>query len=265
MKKNILSIIILAVLVVGPLAARAEGTTLKVTAFLGGVYQEETSLMSDGLRANGLVPAHEPYTALGYKFTSGEQAVAEESVFDAVGKNAIIDWVIVELRNPKNLQKVAYSTSALLKANGNVVSADGVKPLSIPIKRGYYHVVLKHRNHLAVMTAAPMNIGQRVDFQRVPLFGTGASMVIGGIQTLWPGDANFDGVVNYVGEGNDREEILEDIGGTIPTNVVSGYFGSDINMNGDVKYVGSGNDRDIVLQTIGGATPEAVRKAQLPE
>ena len=35
-------------------------------------------------------------------------------------------------------------------------------------------------------------------------------------------------------------------------------------MNGQVKYAGSANDRDILLQNIGGSVPTAVRNAQLP-
>jgi hypothetical protein len=35
-------------------------------------------------------------------------------------------------------------------------------------------------------------------------------------------------------------------------------------MNGSVQYTGVGNDRDIVLQVIGGAVPTDVRPEQLP-
>ena len=35
-------------------------------------------------------------------------------------------------------------------------------------------------------------------------------------------------------------------------------------LDGAVKYAGGDNDRDVVLQTIGGAVPTAVRPAQLP-
>ncbi|MBK7270985.1 MAG: hypothetical protein IPI07_16240, partial [Flavobacteriales bacterium] len=61
------------------------------------------------------------------------------------------------------------------------------------------------------------------------------------------------------------DALLTAIGGTVPTNTVSGqYRQEDINLNGQVKYAGSANDRDILLQNIGGSVPTAVRNAQLP-
>jgi len=38
----------------------------------------------------------------------------------------------------------------------------------------------------------------------------------------------------------------------------------DINMNGTISYTGLGNDRDVILQTIGGSVASAVRVEQLP-
>jgi hypothetical protein len=37
-----------------------------------------------------------------------------------------------------------------------------------------------------------------------------------------------------------------------------------VNLDGAVKYVGPNNDRDIILQTIGGTVPTAVRVEQVP-
>ena len=38
----------------------------------------------------------------------------------------------------------------------------------------------------------------------------------------------------------------------------------DVNMDGIVRYVGNGNDRDPVLQNIGGSVPTDIRTEQLP-
>jgi len=35
-------------------------------------------------------------------------------------------------------------------------------------------------------------------------------------------------------------------------------------MDGTVKYAGLGNDRDVILQTIGGTIPTAIRTEQSP-
>lgn len=39
---------------------------------------------------------------------------------------------------------------------------------------------------------------------------------------------------------------------------------ADASPDGVVKYAGAANDRDVVLQTIGGAVPTATRTTQLP-
>ena len=54
--------------------------------------------MQDSLRARGLLPLTEPYTALGFAQTGGgggESIVAGS--FATTGADAIVDWVLVEL------------------------------------------------------------------------------------------------------------------------------------------------------------------------
>jgi len=65
-------------------------------------------------------------------------------------------------------------------------------------------------------------------------------------------------------DDSERDAILTQIGGSLPTNVVGGYLLSDVNLDGQVKYTGVANDRDRVLLTIGGSIPTAVRNEQLP-
>jgi len=54
------------------------------------------------------------------------------------------------------------------------------------------------------------------------------------------------------------------IGGTVPTNTVNGYFNEDVNMDGVVRYTGDPNDRDPILVNIGGSVPTNTRVQQLP-
>lgn len=82
---------------------------------------------------------------------------------------------------------------------------------------------------------------------------------------LWCGDANVDGTLRYTGGGNDRDLILQQVGGATPTLQIIGYLGTDVNMDGTVRYTGQGNDRDPILQNIGGAVPTNQRASQLPE
>jgi len=81
---------------------------------------------------------------------------------------------------------------------------------------------------------------------------------------LWEGDVSGDGLIKYVGINNDRDIVLTDIGGSVPTSVVQGYLSSDVNLDGVVKYVGVSNDRDLILVNIGGSVPTNTRIEQLP-
>jgi hypothetical protein len=77
-------------------------------------------------------------------------------------------------------------------------------------------------------------------------------------------DVNRDGMVMYVGANNDRDPILLAIGGSVPTNFITGYRIEDTNLDGVVKYTGFANDRDVILLNIGGTVPTSIRLQQLP-
>ncbi len=218
-------------------------------------------VMRTDLRQNGLIPASDPY---------GLNTTVSDHVLERVGASAVVDWVHVELRDPDNPIMVLDEMAALVQADGRVVSADGTHPLFFPdAERGLYHVVLRHRNHLGVMSGDSYMLGRDVhvvDF-RDPLlatWGTEARKVVGNSARLWCGDTNGDNIVLYTGAGNDRDPILQTIGGQAPTSVITGYHPVDVNLDGLVKYTGADNDRDPILLTIGGVIPTSNRQAQLP-
>ncbi len=239
-------------------------------AFLGGAYDAQSGLMQDQLRSQGLLPAGEPYTAHGYAHSgAGGGETISPALLAISGSEAIVDWVIVELRDATTPATVLHSRAGLVRRDGRVTDKDGQAPLSFTASDGSYFVAIRHRNHLGAMTATPIALSATpvtIDLTTAstPAWGTGARMEAGNAMVLWPGDVNFDQQVKYTGTGNDRDPVLVSIGGSIPTATASGYHGSDTNMDGEVKYTGAGNDRDIILQSIGGTVPTAVRNEQLP-
>jgi hypothetical protein len=238
-------------------------STISIRAFLQGAYNGVN--MNDDLRVSGLIPLSDPYPSIGYSHIGGSGMATTNSVLSVSGNNAIVDWVVVEIRDPNTPSQRVYTTSALLQRDGDVVSIDGISPLTIPIS-GLYHVAINHRNHLGVMTPSPINIstGSIVDFSTGNTWGIDGTILIGGTRALWAGDVNFDGVLKYTGNNNDRDPILSRVGGISPTNVTNGYFSEDINLSGMVKYTGQDNDRDIILQNIGGTVPTNTRSSQIP-
>ena len=244
---------------------------VEVTArvLLKGPYRSTDQLMLDGLRTNGVLPTTEPYTALGVPLTSGTGATLSAGVQTIAGPNAIVDWVVVELRNAASPAQVAQRIPAVLQRDGDIVAATGSGPLRFTVNAPTYHIAVKHRNHLGAMSAAPLSFAaSTVTFDLtdpgVPTYGTNARETVLGKAALWAGDCNRDGVIRYAGLNNDRDIILSAIGGTVPTNVTFGYLGADVDLNGIIRYSGASNDRDPVLLSIGGVVPTAVRVQQLP-
>ncbi|MEO8067428.1 MAG: right-handed parallel beta-helix repeat-containing protein [Flavobacteriales bacterium] len=243
------------------------GGALSAKVFLGGPLEWGTSLMSDALRTANLVPLTEPYTALGWT-VANTSAAMPAGLLQTTGAQAIVDWVLLELRNPDQGYTVAERRAALVRRNGEVIGVDGSAIISFTAATAGKYLVMRHRNHLAVMasTAIASN-GQMVDFTSMSttLYGTQAAANDATKRVLWLGDANNDGTVKYTGSTNDRDPILSAIGGTLPTAILSGqYRREDVNMDGLVKYVGANNDRDLILTIVGGTVPTAVRAAQVP-
>lgn len=234
---------------------------LDAKAWLDGPYVQSAGLMSDQLRAGGLLPPTH----------SGSTIAA--SVLAVTGPNAIVDRVSVSLRPSFSNTTSVGGQWALIQRDGDIVALDGVSPLSFAVPPGSYYVVLRHRNHLGVMTAAPVALSATattVDFRSPALatYGTDARKTLGDQRLLWCGRtgtlSESPRRITYTGPTNDRDPILVRVGGSIPTSTVTGYYEEDVNMDGMVKYTGTNNDRDRVLSSIGGGVPTAVRMEQIP-
>jgi len=243
--------------------------TLAARALLQGPYDSGTGLMSDALRSLPSFPLAQPYTALGYPGGLNESGTLNPALLTVSGNNAIVDWVVIELRSPSSPSTILEQKAVLLQRDGDIVGTDGVSLVTFPGASGSYYVAVRHRNHLGCMTNSPVSFGAAplsIDFSDPALitWGTGARLQIGSWMVLYMGDGNVNGQVKYTGSANDRDPILTTVGSTTPNASVNTYSSRDINMNGQVKYTGSANDRDPILLNVGSTTPNNTRNAQLP-
>ncbi len=243
--------------------------SIRLRAALQGPWDPQTNLMRDDLRAQGLIPLAEPYAALDLGHPGGETTTPERLA--VTGKNAVVDWVLVELRDKDDPTIVLGSRSMLLERDGDVVDPQtGSTRLEFSVAEGLYHVSVRHRNHLGMMTAQPVSVGvenQLIDLVTggVAMHGTEASCTQpSGRYTMWAGNVLNNAMVRYTGAGNGRDAILDRLGGQVPTATVAGYHREDVNMDGVVKYTGPNNDRDQILLNIGGTVPTHTRMEQLP-
>lgn len=235
--------------------------------FLEGPYNGAD--MDDDLRAGNHIPLTEPYTSMGYSFVDGGGESVAASVFTTTGNNAIVDWMVLELRDKNNSSTVLASRAVLLQRDGDVVDLDGVSEVALSIGDDDYYLALRHRNHLGVMSLNTLSLDNSstiIDFTTpgTATYGTEAQKNIAGTMCMWMGNAFFDEQLKYTGSNNDRDVILVEIGGTVATATATGYLPADCTMDGEAKYTGANNDRDPILVNIGGTVATAVREEQLP-
>lgn len=244
---------------------------VRLKAMLQGPYVQAAGMMAAGLNAAGVLPLTEPYSALGYVHHGGGGGEATtQSVLNVTGPERVVDWVVVELRDPGNPALVVASRSALIRRNGTIVDVDGISDVVFHGRQpGNYLVAVRHRNHLGICTAVAQPLSATpalinfTDGSVATLGGNASTKVIGAARCLWAGDANGDGKVRYTGQLNDRDPMLVRVGSTLPTAVFNGYASEDVNMDAQVKYTGTANDRDLIPVNLGGL-PTAEMQDALP-
>jgi len=247
----------------------APGLPLAMKLFLEGPYDQGTGLMKDDLRAAGLIPLTEPFTAAGFTLVGGGGETTNAGVLATTGGDAVVDWVLLEARDGGDPASILRTCAALVQRDGDVVGTDGTSNVLLALPAGSYHLAVRQMNHLGCMTAGPVALSSlpaSIDLTvgTTATWGTDARKVIGGAQVLWAGNVVRDGTLKYTGTENDRDDILVKIGGAVPTSTVAGYWPEDVNRDGVVKYTGIANDRDPILVNIGGAVPTSTRVEQLP-
>lgn len=119
---------------------------LAVKVLLQGPYDSNSENMASNLSTANLLPS----TLDGYTMLSSATA--------NTGTEAIVDWVTIELRDPTDDTFVLATRPALVQADGDVVDMDGSSAVQFSgISANSAYVVVRHRNHLGVMTAAPVS------------------------------------------------------------------------------------------------------------
>ncbi len=125
---------------------------LQAKVILQGAFDDTAGAMDDNLRTESLIPEIDPYG-------SGKSIIGQDFVLAEKGVNSIVDWVQIELRDKLDPSIIIATHSALVQKDGDIVDVDGAYPIKIPcINSGEYHIAVRHRNHLGVMTQVPIQI-----------------------------------------------------------------------------------------------------------
>ncbi len=212
-------------------------------------------MMRDDLNQGNLIPNYEPYSNsdyfqhVGY---GGGETVADE-VLNIEGDNGVVDWVLLEIRDKNNPAQVLETAAALILRDGHIVGTDGVSDVNFPsLQDDYYHVAIRHRNHLGAMTQNPIYLSSdyetTVDFTSMSnTYGLNAQhQMPDGSYALWSGATN--GQIIFQGNGSSTSDIFFEVL-TAPGNnnsdityIYEGYSPNDRNMDCLLIYQGVNNE-----------------------
>ena len=107
--------------------------------------------MDTTLKINNFIPKNvQPYNNAPWNYEGLERVISYP--------DSVVDWVLMELRDSANPATIVGSRAAFVKKNGNLVEIDPIKTGSTDIifsgvNPGNYYIVIKHRNHLAIMSS----------------------------------------------------------------------------------------------------------------
>jgi hypothetical protein len=221
--------------------------------FLGGP-SFASGRMGDQLRVANLIPIAQPYTTAPYNFSSagrsGGESVANVGIFNqSTGdgtQDDIVDWVFLELRS--NATTIVGTKSALLQRDGDIVETD-----MAPIKfrghaSGNYHLAVRHRNHLGIMT---LNANALTSTPTVfnfsdgsaATYGINAQKTIGADRFMYPGNVTPDKNIRYLPQAiplvaSDAATILTTgLSGNAVGSLVNVYSIYDTNLDKNVRYL----------------------------
>lgn len=230
---------------------------------LQGAYDPNTKLMRDDLRRLGLLPLEQPYGAIVNSMYDGVE-VMDPSLLKRTDETAPVDWVLIELRKADAQASLVSHRAGIVLRNGDIIDPmSGNKIMRItPVPAGYYYVVVRHRNHAAIVTLPPVWLSSAItplDFTQpgASLSGGSLAQVIQDNKSLMSaGDGTQDGRIIVSGPGNDVNIILDQILREPSNQIINlnfklnGYNIADYDLNGSVVFSGPSNDTNTLMNAI---------------
>ena len=211
----------------------SEGIKINSKIFLEGPYDAGTDVML--ITINGSIPLTSPYSE-------------DPRTVSAVPATAV-DWVLVEVRATTGGAALGYR-SCFLKSDGRLIADDGSNDIGLPWIPGDYFLVIRHRNHLAIMNSAPEIAGTwggsptTFDFStaQTQAYGTNPMIQVDSSPVAYGMYAGETNASDYITNA-DKDQIIVDLN-------KSGYYVSDTNLS---DYV-TNADKDPIISHLNETT-----------
>jgi hypothetical protein len=200
-----------------------------IKLFLSGPYITGSDTMSCALKQRNYFPASPPES-----FSSSVTPFILKDYRDYTytgTEQRIVDWVAIEIINSKDYSPVD-TVVAVVRYDGQLLSTTGetMIPLKFGLEPGYYYYVIRHRNHIAVMSNYETYIYKYSDVYDFTTstdmyWGNEAKLLKAGLYGLYTGDSDYDGHID-----------IDDYNAYNTSTIMAdhGYKISDYNLDGYV-------------------------------
>ena len=160
----------------------------------------------------------------------------------------VVDWILVEIWG--NIEPTAYSYAydlvearpLLLKPDGTVVDTNGNKPVFKPYSTDSVRIVVKHRNHLAVISSALFPFNSDIIYN----FSTSSSQAFkfswtenqelvykNGLWCMWAGDIWYGNTLDLTWHYLNATDASFYYN-ALNSYILGNYMSEDVNMDGQI-------------------------------
>jgi hypothetical protein len=199
-----------------------QGASANLKIILEGAYNGFN--MFTMLNDQSLLPLSQPYNTAPWNYYGPEQV----SVIPA----DVVEWVLLEVRAETSFSTMLARRAAFLRRDGRIIDIDGSELVQFPgLPNGPYYIVVRHRNHLPVMSAIKIELTDSpplYDFTTSQSKAYGNSpmkTLTGGKFGLCSADGNGDGKVDFI----DFRYVWRNQNGSY------GYLTGDFSLDGGVN------------------------------
>jgi len=231
---------------------------LFVSLYLEGAYDQATGNMTTELDTRGMLPgqtptgslstptpAGQPYHMAPWNYPGDEGANWTDADYEKYNETAV-DWILMTVLEKDIAPPVTiFQAAGILDQNGSFHYT--CPPDLRSIVGGVntteeFHVRIEHRNHMGIMTPAPIHFLSEtddieIDFRDNDSYKDATSFgqieIEQGVWGMFAGDADQSDIPSYDINGNDKSKWFNSNG------VFDYYIQADMNLDADVN----GNDK----------------------
>jgi len=206
---------------------------LNLKVLLSGAIHNDADTMKTTLNYGNYLPLTPPDTVSGngtpFVYVKNENEYVTRAFLES--HPDIVDWIIIELRDTKDFNISIDTVAAFVRNDGQVlsISGDSFVPLNPDLTPNNYYIVVRHRNHISVMSYYPVFLNSASELYDFTIssemyYGDDASVLLPcGKYAIMSGDADCNGYINV-----SDYKIFQGFSSVAKT----GYLYSDFNLDG---------------------------------